>query len=231
MEHDTAHRAFKDRLYGQFARIGKGLASPHRLEFLELLAQGERTVDSLARETGLSLANASQHLLALRESGLVESRKQGLFVHYRLADPSVFELTRAMRIVAERRLAELDRLVREHFGDRSDPEPVEMRDLIERARSGKVVILDTRPANEYAAGHIAGALSVPVDELKERLAKLPKTKEYVAYCRGPYCVYADRAVEILRGSGRRARRLLDGFPEWKAAGLPVNQSSVEGVGR
>jgi rhodanese-related sulfurtransferase len=229
MDHDAAHRAFKDRLYGQFARIGKGLASPHRLEFLELLAQGERTVDSLAKETGLSLANASQHLLALREAGLVESRKQGLFVHYRLSDPSVFELSHAIRIVAERRLAELDRLVREHFGDRSDPEPVEMAELIERAKSGKVVILDTRPANEYAAGHIAGALSVPVDELKDRLGKLPKSKEYVAYCRGPYCIYADRAVELLRGSGRKARRLLDGFPEWKAAGLPINASIAEGV--
>src|SRR5258706_1803904 len=128
MDHDAAHRAFKDRLYGQFARIGKGLGSPHRLEFLELVAQSERTVDSLAKETGLSLANASQHLLALREAGLVESRKQGLFVHYRLADPSVVELSRAIRIVAERRLAELDRLVRVHFGDRSDPEPVEMDD-------------------------------------------------------------------------------------------------------
>lgn len=229
MDHDAAHRAFKDRLYGHYARIGKGLASPHRLEFLELLAQGERTVDSLAKETGLSLANASQHLLALREAGLVESRKQGIFVHYRLSDPSVFELSHAIRIVAERRLAELDRLVREHFGDRSDPEPVEMAELIERAKSGKVVILDTRPANEYAAGHIAGALSVPVDELKDRLGKLPKGKEYVAYCRGPYCIYADQAVELLRGSGRKARRLLDGFPEWKAARLPINASIAEGV--
>jgi rhodanese-related sulfurtransferase/DNA-binding transcriptional ArsR family regulator len=227
--HDVNYRAFKSRLYGQFARIGKGLASPHRLEFLELLAQGERTVDSLAKETGLSLANASQHLLALREAGLVESRKQGLFVHCRLADPSVFELSRVVRIVAERRLAELDRLVREHFGDRSDPEPVEMDDLLARARSGKVVILDTRPADEYAAGHIAGALSVPVDQLQDRLSKLPKSKAYVAYCRGPYCVYADRAVQILRNSGRKAQRLIDGFPEWKAAGLPIDASVPEGV--
>jgi rhodanese-related sulfurtransferase len=231
MQHVTAHRAFKDRLYGQFARIGKGLASPHRLEFLELLAQGERTVDSLAKETGLSLANTSQHLLALREAGLVESRKQGLFVHCRLADPSVFELTRALRVVAERRLAELERLVREHFGDRSDPEPVEMHELLERARSGKVVILDTRPADEYAAGHIAGALSVPVDQLQERLKKLPKAKAYVAYCRGPYCVYADRAVAMLRKSGREAQRLIDGFPEWKAAGLPIDISATEGIDR
>jgi rhodanese-related sulfurtransferase/DNA-binding transcriptional ArsR family regulator len=229
MSTDTTHRAFKDRLYGQFARIGKGIASPHRLEFLEVLAQGERTVDSLAKETGLSLANASQHLLALREAGLVESRKQGLFVHYRLADPSVFELSRTIRIVAERRLAELDRVVRDHFGDRADAEPVGMEDLLEHARSGKVVILDTRPASEYAAGHIAGALSAPVDQLQERLDKLSKGKAYVAYCRGPYCVYADRAVQMLRKSGRKAQRLIDGFPEWKAAGFPVDVSIAEGI--
>ncbi len=221
METEASHRVFKDRLYGQFARIGKALANPHRLELLELLAQGERTVESLAIEIGVSMANASQHLQSLRDAGLVENRKQGLYVHYRLADESVFILSKGLRTVAERRLAELERLVREHFGDRSDPEPVRMEDLLARARSGLVVILDTRPASEYVAGHIAGALSVPIDDLKKRLRRLPKGKEYVAYCRGPYCVYADRAVELLRKSGRNARRLLDGFPEWKAAGLPV----------
>jgi rhodanese-related sulfurtransferase/DNA-binding transcriptional ArsR family regulator len=220
-----AHRAFKTRLYGQFARVGKALASPHRLELLELLAQGERTVDDVAREVGLSTANASQHLLALRAAGLVESRKQGLFVHYRLADDSVVDLSRAIRTVAERRLAELDRIVRDHFGDRSEPEPVPMKELLARARSGQVVILDTRPAREFAAGHIPGALSVPVEELKRRLAEFPRTKEFVAYCRGPYCVYADRAVEMLREAGRRARRLDGGFPEWKLARLPVQVSS------
>jgi rhodanese-related sulfurtransferase len=167
------------------------------------------------------MANASQHLQALREAGLVETRKQGLFVHYRLADDSVSDLSRAVRVVAERRLAELDRVIRQHFGDRSDPEPVQIHDLLQRARSGKVVILDARPAGEYAAGHIAGAISVPIDELHDRLRRLPKNKEYVAYCRGPYCVYADRAIELLRANGRRARRLAEGFPEWKAAGLPI----------
>jgi rhodanese-related sulfurtransferase/DNA-binding transcriptional ArsR family regulator len=214
------HRAFKDRLYGQLSRVGKALASPHRLELLELLAQGERTVDSLAGETSMSIASTSQHLQALREGGLVESRKQGLFVHYRLADPTVFELTRALRVVAETRFAELERIVRDHFGERSEPEPVMMEELVERARSGNVVIIDTRPASEYAAGHIAGAISVPIDELQERLKHLPKSKEYVAYCRGPYCAYADRAVESLRANGRRARRLAQGFPEWRASGLP-----------
>jgi len=220
MAHE-AHRQFKDRLYGQFARIGKALSNPHRLEILELLAQSERTVDSLATEIGLSLANTSQHLQALRQAALVESRKDGLFVYYRLAGAEVFELSNVLRTVAERRLAELERLVREHFGDRADAEAVPMAELLKRARSHQVVILDTRPASEYVAGHIAGAISVPVDDLHRRLRQLTKGKEYVAYCRGPYCVYADRAVELLRANGRRARRLLDGFPEWRAAGFPV----------
>jgi rhodanese-related sulfurtransferase/predicted transcriptional regulator len=223
------HREFKDRLYDQFARIGKALASPHRLELLELLAQGERTVDSLANEIGVSLANASQHLQALRQASLVESRKHGLFVYYRLADPAVCEVTSAIRSVAERRLTDLDRLVRDHFGDRAEPEPVRMKDLLKRARAHDVVILDTRPAGEYVAGHIAGAISVPVDEIQGRLRQLPKDKEYVAYCRGPYCVYADHAVEILRSKGRRARRLIEGFPEWRGAGFPVQTGLEEGT--
>jgi rhodanese-related sulfurtransferase/DNA-binding transcriptional ArsR family regulator len=226
---DSAHRTFKDRLYGQFARVGKALGNPHRLELLELLAQGERTVDALATESGLTMANASQHLQALREAGLVETRKEGLFVHYRLGDPAVFDLSRSLRTVAEKRLAELERLVREHFGDRSESEPVPMKELLKRARKGNVVILDTRPVHEFAAGHIAGAVSVPVEDLQKQLRKLPKNKEYVAYCRGPYCIYADRAVEMLRASGRRARRLTDGFPEWKAAALPVETGAQEGT--
>ncbi len=226
MASDT-HRDFKDRLYGQFARIGKVLASPVRLEILELLAQGERTVESLAGEMESSIANTSQHLQALRQAALVESRKQGLFVHYRLADPAVYDVCRAIRTLAEHRLADLDRLVRDHFGDRSTAaEPVAMDDLLRRIRAREVVVLDTRPASEYAAGHIAGAISVPVDDLQRRLRQLPKDKEYVAYCRGPYCVYADRAVEILRSKGRRASRLLEGFPEWQAAGLPVEAGTA-----
>jgi rhodanese-related sulfurtransferase/DNA-binding transcriptional ArsR family regulator len=227
MATDATHRAFKDGLFAQLARIGKAVASPHRLELLELLAQSERTVDSLANEAGMSIANASQHLQTLREAGLVESRKEGLFVHYRLADPAVFELSRALRLVAERRLGDLDRLVRRHFSGRATLEAVSMDELCARARAGDVVIVDTRPAHEYEAGHIAGAVSVPVDELKQRLRSFPKSKQYVAYCRGPYCVYADRAVDALRASGRRARRLTDGFPEWKAAGLPVETGARE----
>jgi rhodanese-related sulfurtransferase/DNA-binding transcriptional ArsR family regulator len=223
------HRHVKDRLYGQLARLGKALSNPHRLEILELLAQGERTVDSLATEMELSLANTSQHLQALKQAALVESRKQGLFVHYRLADPEVFELSKVIRAVAERRLSDFERLVREHFGDRIDAEPVAVDELLKLVRSKRVVIVDTRPASEYAAGHIAGAVSVPVDELHRRLKALTKGKEYVAYCRGPYCVYADRAVEILRANGRRARRLVEGFPEWRSAGLPVVQGTAPGA--
>jgi DNA-binding transcriptional ArsR family regulator/rhodanese-related sulfurtransferase len=219
MAGDT-HREFTNRLYAQFARIGKALGSPHRLELLELLGQGERTVDSLAGELDASMANVSQHLQALRQAALVESRKQGQFVYYRLADPAISELCRALRTVSERRLAELDRLVRDHFGARPG-EPVSMQELLKRARSAEVVILDTRPANEYEAGHIAGALSVPVADLRRRLKALPENREYVAYCRGPYCVYADQAVALLHAKGRRARRLLEGFPEWRAAGFPV----------
>lgn len=225
------HREFKDRLYGQFARIGKALSNPHRLEILELLAQSERTVESLATETALSLANTSQHLQALRQAALVDSRKDGLFVHYRLAGAEVFELSQVLRTVAERRLADFERLVREHFGERDDAEAVPMAELLKRARSRRAVILDTRPASEYLAGHIAGAISVPVDELQRRLQQLTTGKEYVAYCRGPYCVYADRAVELLRASGRRARRMRDGFPEWRAAGLPIASGSEPGVSR
>jgi rhodanese-related sulfurtransferase len=180
---------------------------------------------------GLSLANTSQHLQTLRQAALVESRKDGLFVHYRLADPDVFELSKVIRSVAERRLADFERLVHEHFGARSDAEPVPMNELLKRARSKQVVILDTRPASEYVAGHIAGAISVPVDDLQRRLKELTKGKEYVAYCRGPYCVYADRAVEILRANGRRARRLAEGFPEWRSAGLPISSGTQLGTSR
>jgi rhodanese-related sulfurtransferase/DNA-binding transcriptional ArsR family regulator len=228
---DAAHRQFKNRLYAQFARVGKALSSPSRLELLELLAQGERTVESLAAEIGLSLANASQHLQALRRASLVETRKEGLYVYYRLADPAVFDLSRAVRTVAEHRLAELEQIVREQFGDRDALEPVSMEQLLARARSRDVVILDTRPANEYAAGHIAGAISVPIDELQHRLRRLPKHKRYVAYCRGPYCVYADHAVEILRAKGRKAERLIEGFPEWRAAGYPIEIGQQTGASR
>lgn len=224
---ESRHRQFKERLYGQFARLGKALASPQRLELLDLLTQSERTVESLAAEIGASTANTSQHLQALRRASLVDTRKDGLFVYYRLADASVAQLCAALRTVAEQQYADLDRIVRDHFGDRSDPEPVQMDELLKRARKGDVVILDTRPAREYAAGHIAGAISVPIDDLPRRLRNLPKSKSFVAYCRGRYCIYADQAVARLRASGRRAHRMAAGFPEWKSAGMPVETGLPE----
>ena len=217
----------KDRLYRQFARIGKAVASSRRLELLEILAQGERTVEKLARETDLSVANASHHLHVLREARLVEARKSGLYVFYRLADPTVYDLSRLIRQLAERHLAEVSRIVETYLTARDELEPVGREDLLERARTGAVLVLDVRPSEEYRAGHIPGAVSVPVEDLEDRISELPSGKELVAYCRGPYCVLAFRAVEILRARGLQARRLADGFPEWRAAGLPISVSTRE----
>ena len=216
-----AKRDFKDRLYAEFARIGKGLASPHRLEILEVLAQGERTVESVATETGLSVANASRHLQQLRQAQLVLARREGLFVHYRLAGPEVLSLLLSLRNVAERHLAEVDRVVRDFLGERDEFEPVTPDELARRMTTGEVVVLDVRPEQEYTAGHIAGARSIPVADLSDRLAELPREKEYVAYCRGPYCVYADEAVAVLRANGLKAQRLTEGYPEWWLSGRPV----------
>jgi rhodanese-related sulfurtransferase len=216
-----AKRNFKDRLYAEFARIGKAIASPHRLEILEILAQGERTVESLAAETGLSVANASRHLQQLRQAQLVLARREGLFVHYRLTGREVVSLVLALRHTAERHLAEVDRVVRDFLGDREGFEPVTPDELAQRMTTGEVVLLDVRPEQEYAAGHIAGARSMPVADISTRLGELPRDKEYIAYCRGPYCVYADEAVAVLRANGRTAHRLTDGYPEWWLAGRPV----------
>lgn len=224
-----AGRALKTQLYEQFARIGRAVASARRLELLEILAQGERAVEALARETRLSIANASHHLQILREARLVEARRDGLYVYYRLADAGVFELTRMVRLLAERRLEEVDRIVQLYLGARDQLEPVGREELLGRVRSGTVLVLDVRPVDEYRAGHIPGALSVPLDRLARRLRDVPSDKKIVAYCRGPYCVLAFKAVEILRTRGFDARRLVDGFPEWRAAGLPV-EVSPEGVG-
>jgi rhodanese-related sulfurtransferase len=219
------HREFKDRLYGELGRIAKALDSPRRLELIDLLAQGERSVEDLAQEASLSLANTSRHLQILREARMVESRKDGLRVYYRLADRDVFDLVRAVRTFAQRRLAEIDRLSETHLESRDELEPVSREGLLRRVRAGRTVVLDVRPAAEYSAGHIAGALSIPVDQLQKRLAELPRNKEIVAYCRGPYCVMAFDAVTRLRSRGRRALRLVEGFPEWRAAGLPVEVSA------
>ena len=217
----TEHREFKDRLFEQFARVGKALASPKRLEIVDLLAQGERPVEEIAKETAMSVASASQHLQALKAARMVESRREGLYIHYRLADEDVFRTWQAVRALAESRLAEVDRVVEAYLEDRDALEAVDATELMERLSDGSVVVLDVRPGEEYRAGHIPGALSVPVGALEAALQTLPKDRELVAYCRGPYCVFSDEAVALLRARGYRARRLRQGLPDWRAAGMPV----------
>ena len=213
----------KAELFEQFARIGKALGSARRLEILEYLSQAERSVETLARMTGLSVANASQHLQLLRRAGLVEARKEGLYVHYRLAGDAVDRLVAALRVVGQERLAEVEKLVAQYLDAKDDLEPVPARELVERAKKGLVTVLDVRPPEEYASGHIPGAINVPLGELRRRLHELPRDREIVAYCRGPYCLLAFDAVAELRKHGRKARRLEDGFPEWRSAGRPVER--------
>ena len=217
----TSHRVFKDPLFDQFARIGKAVANPHRLELLDLLAQGERRVEDLAGETALSVANASQHLQALRQAGLVATRRAGTSIYYRLADERVFRLWQAIREVGEARLAEIDRLTQTFLTDRAQFEAVDAATLLRRLGEGDVVVLDVRPEREFRAGHIPDARSIPIDELEGRLHEVPRDREIVAYCRGPYCVFSDEAVALLRAHGYDARRLDVGLPDWRSAGLPV----------
>lgn len=211
----------KSALYEQLGRVAQALGSAGRLQILEYVAQGERSVDALASMTGLSAANTSKHLQALRQAGLVTARKEGLRVYYRLAGDDVIQLVSALRLVAEHRVAEVERLIRLWLAHRDEMEPVPATELLERAKKGLVTVLDVRPAEEYAAGHIPGAMNVPVDKLESFLAQLPKRKEVVAYCRGPYCLMSFDVVEKLRKRGWRARRLANGLPEWRAAGLPI----------
>ena len=215
-------RETKTALFDAFARAAKALASGRRIELLDVLANGERTVDALAGEVGLSVANTSQHLQILRQAGLVATRREGTSIHYRLAAPEVFELWRTLRTLAASRLAEVERLAAAYLGGRDDLEPVTRGELTRRLEDGDdLVVLDVRPAAEYAAGHLPGAVSIPVGELRRRLAELPGDREIVAYCRGPYCAFAHEAVGLLRDEGFAARRLEDGLPEWQAAGLAV----------
>ena len=214
-------RAFKDAIYEQFARIGKAVSSPKRLELLDLLCQGPRTVEALTKESGLTVANASQHLQVLRSSRLVESEKAGLFVTYRLADPAVCEFFRAMRVLAENRLAEVEQIKRQFLKGREGMEPVDREALLALVRQGAVTVLDVRPIEEFKAGHIAGALSIPLDELKSRLSDLPRGQEIVAYCRGPYCVLSVEAVEMLRAEGFPAIRIEEGIQDFRAMGFSI----------
>jgi rhodanese-related sulfurtransferase len=213
----------KRDVFANLARIGTALSSAVRLEFLELLAQGERSVDQLATLTGASVANTSQHLQKLKAAGLILGRKEGQYVFYRLAGDEVVGLLSALGNAGEAYLAEVERTVRLYFAAKDDLEPVPARELLDRAKRGLVTVLDVRPPEEFAAGHLPGAVNIPVNELEKRLAELPKRKEVVAYCRGPYCLMSYDAVALLRRRGLKARRLEDGLPEWRHAGLPVKR--------
>ena len=217
----SPNRRFKDAIYEQFSRIGKAVSSPKRLELLDLLCQGEKTVETLSQETGLTVANTSQHLQTLRTARLIEAEKEGLYVKYRLADQVVCEFFRSMRVLAENRLAEVEIIKRRFLEGREDMEPVNRNDLLKRVIEAAVTVLDVRPVEEYRAGHIPGALSVPLGQLKKLLSKLPRDQEIVAYCRGPYCVLAVQAVEMLRKQGFKAIRLEDGIQDWRAMGLTL----------
>jgi rhodanese-related sulfurtransferase len=219
-------RAFKDRFYSELAPIGRALASPHRLELLDLLAQGERSVEALAREANLTLANASAHLQVLRRARLVEAQKRGLYVVYRLSSPSVYDIWRSLRNLGTEQFAEIDRLVEHYLSDRQLLDAISKEELAQRLTEEAVVVLDVRPLTEYEQGHVTGARSIPIEELEHRLSELPPDQEIVAYCRGPYCVFADEAVNFLQQRGIRARRLTEGFPEWRAAGLPVEPATA-----
>jgi rhodanese-related sulfurtransferase/DNA-binding MarR family transcriptional regulator len=221
MVRKSANRRFKTAIYEQFARIGKAIANPSRLELLDLLCQGPRTVEALAKEAGLGLANTSQHLKALRQARLVEAEKAGLYVTYSLADEQVCQFFRSLRSLAETRLAEIREITREFLADRKGLEPVDREALLNKVRDGAVIVLDVRPAEEYRAGHIPGALSIPLKELERRLSDLPRERDIVAYCRGPYCVLAVEAVEMLRARGFSAFRLEQSVQDWRAEGLPV----------
>jgi rhodanese-related sulfurtransferase/predicted transcriptional regulator len=213
-------------LFAQFAAVAKALAHTHRLHLLEQLAQGERSVEILANRTGVSIANASQHLQHMLRAGLVANRRDGKFVYYRLVDDAVIDLLTALRKIAEQNVAEVERVVRTYFEDRDSLEPVSRKELLDRSRAGAVTILDVRPEDEFALGHVPGAINIPLRALESRLSELDPLKEIVAYCRGPYCVLSYEAVAALRKRGFKALRLEDGLPEWRAAGLTVVTGSA-----
>lgn len=216
-----SHRELKDALYTQFARIGHGVASPKRIEVLDLLSQGEKTVEQLAEQSAMPVKNTSAHLRVLRQARLVETRRQGTYVFYRLADENVFRFLRELQALGRSRLAEVEQVAGLYLDGRDELEPVTLDELRRRLRDGDVTVVDVRPEEEYRAGHIPGALSIPVAQMKRRVAEIPKRREVVAYCRGPYCVYSVEAVALLRKHGYRARRAREGLPDWRASGLPV----------
>jgi rhodanese-related sulfurtransferase/DNA-binding transcriptional ArsR family regulator len=217
----------KQTLFTQFAAVAKAAAHAHRLELLEQLAQGERSVEVLADRIRVSIANASQHLQHMRRAGLVTARREGKFVFYRLADDAILDLLASIRRIAERNSAEVDRVVHSYFQNRDSLEAVSRLELMSRLKAGLVTVLDVRPPDEFALGHLPGAINIPLSELKKRLADLDPKQEIVAYCRGPYCVLSYEAVAVLRARGFKVRRLEDGLPEWRAAGLPVDAQTAQ----
>lgn len=221
--------ACKKQLLAHFARLAKAMASANRLELLEVLAQGERNVDALAQICGMSIANTSHHLQVLRDGGLVNNHKEGVQVIYRLKDAEIPALLGIIGRIAERQSAEVERIMREHFVSKDDLKPVRREELLDQVRSGEMMVIDVRSACEYRSGHIQGAVNISLENLPERLAELPRDQEIVAYCRGPYCLLAYEAVAQLREQGYRARRLEDGFPEWKAGHYPVGGNSDKGA--
>ncbi|MEK7402975.1 MAG: metalloregulator ArsR/SmtB family transcription factor [Gemmatimonadota bacterium] len=221
----SGHREFKDALYAQFARIGHALGSPKRIELLDLLGQGEKTVEALAEHVATPIKNTSAHLRVLRQARLVETRRDGTYMYYRLADEDVFRLLRALEALGHSRLADVQGVVQLFLDGRDQLEPVTFKELRQLIRKGEVTVVDVRPSEEYEAGHIPGAISVPAATLKRRLGDIPKGREVIAYCRGRYCVYSLEAVTLLRKHGYRARRARDGLPDWKAAGLPVQSGA------
>ncbi len=217
-------REFKDRVYGELARITKSMANPHRLEIIELLAQGEFSVEQIAEQTNLPVANASQHLQVLKVAQLVDIKRQGNFIYYRLANANVFKAWKALRELGVERIATIEKLVKDFRKSKFDFESVTIDELIRKIESGMVTILDVRPESEFNKGHIANAISIPIDQLSKRLKQLPKRTEFVAYCRGPFCVFADEAVAILIKAGYKATRLEEGYPDWQIQELPIEIS-------
>jgi rhodanese-related sulfurtransferase/DNA-binding transcriptional ArsR family regulator len=217
-------RQYKDKVYSELARITKSMANPHRMEIIELLAQGEFSVEEIAEQTNLPIANASQHLQVLKQAQLVDINRQGNFIFYRLSNDNVFKAWKALRDLGVERIVAVENVVKEFRKSKFDFESVTIAELIEKIDSGRVTILDVRPESEYRQGHIANAVSIPIEELSKRLKELPKRTEIVAYCRGPFCVYADEAVAMLAKAGFKAKRLTEGFPDWKVQDLPIDVS-------
>jgi len=214
-------REFKERVYTVLAKLVKAMANPHRLEIIDLLGQGQRSVEDIAKETGMSVANASQHLQVLKQSNLVQIKRDGNFIYYRLAHDNVYKSWKDLREIGIESLAEVEKIVRDFRAQKNSLEGIQIDDLISRIKSSNIMLLDVRPEKEFNAGHIPHAINIPIDQLAKRIGELKKTKQYIAYCRGPFCVFADEAVQLLAKKGFSAKRLDEGFPDWKIKGLPV----------